>query len=136
MSHNGAADDLTAKCHYDRIVMTAAEKGLVQDFNDTSRGEFRQRFMAYHKQLGLSADDFPLVCPSNDELEELLDLSLAFEKKLLPDFYSRAGEEAKHRAAFWKKVKAKDFCHVNVDRVLDGKSSWQEVLESLRLIEK
>lgn len=115
---------------YDSIVFAAAENGLI-DLNQ-SRQDAATNLQAYYEQeLGLLPEHFPFICPERHELETFLNKSLTLEKNVVPVFFASQHGESEHRASFWHLAnRRKEFCRVDTDRLLNGKTSWQEVLES------
>ena len=73
--------------HYDFIAVEACQKGL---FNGTilERRVVNLAIQNYQEQvLGLSPNDFPLVCPSDGILQDILDKSLDQERRLACSSY-------------------------------------------------
>lgn len=98
---------------YDALVTKAAEKGLI----DTEKHDRHRTTVKleeyYEKYLGRSPKDLEQICPPEDQLNYLLERSIAKEKKLMPHL----SEEA-HRQAFEEAKKKKKFCWVDTDRAL------------------
>jgi hypothetical protein len=102
------------KSNYDLLAVFAREQGL------HPMGEFRlSRPHAWdvvqHYQevvLNRTADDFPLACIPAGALDELRNLSMAVEARLLP------GREQDHAAGFDGAVRRNKFCHVDANRTL------------------
>ena len=85
------------------------------------------------RKAGLLYRHLPIQeCPPRDELEMLLNTSLAFERELMPAWYKTPRGETAHRESFWRIVdEKKEFCSVDVNAVLANKTSWDEVLSYL-----
>lgn len=134
---------------YHNLVVGAAKRGWlpIGDMHDTPRqknGKNRQKMsdlpnvvqslQDLHEQTlkGSVWTDFPLDCPPQDELDALLQISLDYERRTVPQFYKDPvqGKNA-HKAGFAKLLAKKSFCSVRVDEVLQGKSSWNDFLRSL-----
>jgi hypothetical protein len=97
--------------------------------SSTRRGAVKT-LQEYHQGLGRSWIDLPLKCPTAMELEGLLNISLAKEKDLLPDFFRDREDE--HRSSFWRVANEKKaFCSVDLESLFRNKDSWQDVLDSL-----
>lgn len=119
---------------YDSIVFDAATKGLLGDSPGLSRAFLVQSLVEYHQQqLGYTVDDLPLLCPSHTELVRLMNESLALEELLVPEFFASADGETKHHAEFLQLVDRKAFCSVDTAKLLDGRASYEGVLEALKV---
>ena len=91
---------------------------------------------------------FPLLCPTNLQLETFLVKSLQFEQLVMPEFYNTHLGEVEHNKSFWKmaggnnKNGADDeddaqqqsstennpFCWIDIETLFGKASSWEEVL--------
>jgi hypothetical protein len=76
-----------------------------------------EKFRKHMEVKGFVEDDLPKECLTEEELSLLLDVSLAYEKILLPDTYATGGSEAT-REHFAKTVTANKFCSVDIKVVL------------------
>lgn len=124
----------SARGGYSTIIYAAYQKGLI------ARTEERyvvlrkmEKYFDHEFGRDIAYADLPLRdCPSTDELQKLLNFSLAMEQKLVPSYFDSPEGEPEHRNAFWKMVDAKrEFCAVDTEAALEGKTTWQQVLESL-----
>ena len=153
--HNVGSPNMVA---YDHIVVAAANTATGGNHNliDTaSMGRIvaRQHIASHHARLviahhngSLSASTsslsnimlrLPLLCPPRNELEMLLNKSLAFEQKVMPKFYNSPLGKEKHIQKFWEMVdKKKVFCHVDTDKLFQNVSSWEQVLNERLAISK
>lgn len=118
---------------YDTIVVAAAEEPWGHNITQTPRGKVVQNLVAYHQTtLGLSVANLPLICPTQDELEQYLQLGLPLEKQLLPEFFASPLGEARHHSEFWKIANTKkSFCHVNTTALLENCNSWEDVKQRM-----
>lgn len=82
------------------------------------------------KEKGLTEEDFPKECLSEREQTLLLNVSLAYEKILLPESYSRGGKEMM-REDFAKAQGKSKFCSVDTDAVLSS-IEWNFLFEKQR----
>ena len=80
--------------------------------------------------LGLNwTHNFPLMCPRKEELQSLLAKSLLLEELVMPEFFSTKLGREEHVQAFWKLVnKKKAFCWLDVQRLFEGTSSYNDLL--------
>lgn len=123
---------------YNNIVVEAARRGLIDDGTTTinrSRSQMVADLQSYHQQdLGLSFRDLPLLCPTQGQLEDLLTVSLSYEQRLMGAWYQSPNGEGEHRNSFWRVANdTKSFCSVNVDAILHQKTSWEQILQSLKI---
>jgi len=116
------------------IVYDAVKIGLSGiDKAKQTRHETTLNCVEFMNTHNITHADLPLHCPRQDLLERLLKKSLAFEEKILPDFFVSEMGEVEHRRLFWSMVdERKEFCHVNTKELLKGKTSWEEALTSLK----
>jgi len=85
--------------------------------------ELGDRFKERMTAKGLKEEDLPKECISTS----LLNVSLAYEKILLPESYASGGEEATRQ--HFSKTQAKDtFCSVDLDGVLTN-PKWKILFE-------
>eukprot|EP00977_Amphora_coffeiformis_P000046 scaffold11_cov142-Amphora_coffeaeformis.AAC.1 len=107
------------------LAVAAREKGLFPE--DTKRKSVLDEATKYD----IKFQDLPLVCPSRDELEKLLNRSIALEQTILPDFHHSPLGEKTHRDEFWYVTDVKKgFCSLDQTADLIGDSkSWSELLE-------
>jgi hypothetical protein len=72
--------------------------------------------------------ELPLLCPSTEQLEQLLHESLSIEARHLPKLYRKAVHE--HRAAFHKAVAESpaDYCWIDTDSLLLKDTVWKEYI--------
>jgi len=118
--------------NYDILAVAAYEQGLIQKEHP---GNTRKQMAAaaqhrQEKMLNLEGIDFPMICMSESQLEELLQMSLKFERQILPEWAAQHEEE--HRAAFKRYVDKKKFCTIDADQVLKD-DEWRSFFRYLRL---
>ena len=105
--------------YYDALATAAAEKGLI---NLTAWNRSSVREAIYHHQedeLQLAPQDLELNCPSNQQLQALLNMSLELEAKYMPEFAHCPHQREEHREGFENYVAQKVYCWVDTDAVLD-----------------
>jgi len=80
----------------------------------------------------------PLSCPPKNELEVLLNKSLAFEELVLPDFYNTPLGKEEHIRLFWDTWLGEKniFCWVNSDQLFRNATTWDEILNERMLTYK
>lgn len=107
---------------FDNIVYAAAAKGI---FDTTS---WRRHDIVKNLTLSYrSIPDLPLICPSSDDLEDLLQESIRWEQYYAPDH----SDIESLKMSFQELDQAKQFCRVDTDLLLEGVSEWSEVLQKL-----
>ena len=74
--------------------------------------KFKERMAA----KGMKEEDLPKECLTNSEQARLLNVSLAYEKVLLPESYASGGEE-EMRQHFAETLANDKFCSVDIDEV-------------------
>ena len=89
--------------------------------------ELGDRFKERMAAKGLVEDDLPKECLTKSEQTLLLNVSLAYEKILLPDSYASGGEEAT-RKHFAKTLANDNLCSVDLERVLTD-PKWSFLFE-------
>ena len=97
-----------------------------------SIGGYRELGEQFKKQMaakGLFEHGLPKECLTDTELTLLLNVSLAYEKILLPKSYASGGEQAA-REHFAKTLKKGKFCSVDLERVRVS-PKWQFLFENL-----
>ena len=115
--------------HFDMIAMGAYREGLVKA--GLSRTEVRQAVEAHSPGLGFSKlTDFPLLCLTKKQAGAFLNLSLAFESELLPEFHSTSTGAEELKAGFSNSLEMGTFCSVDVKSVLKDER-WQEFFTTL-----
>ena len=98
---------------YDAIVTKAAEMGLV-DTEKNKRHETVVKLAQYYEEyLGRDPKELDQTCPPEDQLNYLLERSIAKEKKLMPHKL-----EADHRQAFEEAKRKKKFCWIDTEKAL------------------
>lgn len=97
---------------FDRLDYHRGEKITMQAFSSVGE-RFKERMTA----KGYSETDLPSECLTQSEQELLLNVSLAYEKILLPESFASGGEEAT-RAHFAKTSAEGKLCSVDLDGVL------------------
>ena len=102
---------------YDSLTVAAYRKKMIK--STLVRHKVVMRVQAFHRDVLNQTDrDFPVLCPSNTELEEFLALSLSKEARLLPTFYNTTDGHDSHVAAFWENVKKNKYCWIDTEKTL------------------
>ena len=119
---------------YSSIALEAYHRGVLP--SGMKRTEAIQSMERHwNKELGLSYRDLPLIeCPPHHELELLLNISLTFERDLLSEWHHALGilSVTDHRENFWHlALEEKVFCSVDIKGIVDNKTSWEDILQSL-----
>jgi hypothetical protein len=110
---------------YDAIVLAAAEKAFI-DINQVTRHNARKELERYHTTiLNKTFLHLPLLCPSKWQLEQLLQKSLRFDH--LVDIPELLEQQQQHIDSFW--AMSMQFCWVDTERLLNGVTSWKQLLE-------
>lgn len=99
--------------YYDALVTKAAEMGWV-DTDVYGRRETTVQLMTYWEEtLGRDPRELDVICPPDDQLEFILERSLAKERKIMPHL-----SEDDHRAGFEEAKWKKKFCWVDAEKAL------------------
>jgi len=89
----------------------STEPITIKTLTDTAE-KFKERMAA----KGMKEEDLPKECVTNSEQARLLNVSLAYEKVLLPESYASGGEE-EMRQHFTETLAKDKFCSVDIDEV-------------------
>ena len=123
---------ITSSCS--NMVYTAAKGGIIGiDTTNQTRHEATLHCVSFMEENNITHAGLPLICPKRDMLENLLNKSLEFEKKMVPEFYKSKGGEVDHRRSFWLMAEErKEFCHVDIAQVLHGRKTWEDALIGIK----
>ena len=111
--------------NYSILAEVAAKHNLISSAKHEKR-KVVLTIQSYHRNtLRLSPNDFPLICLNENELDELLKISLNFEERLLPEFYASTNGKSEHIQKFHDAVNEKQFCTINAEEVLKNET-WKE----------
>uniref|UniRef100_A0A7S1Z3S5 Uncharacterized protein n=1 Tax=Ditylum brightwellii TaxID=49249 RepID=A0A7S1Z3S5_9STRA len=119
---------------YDFIAVEACAIGVLNG-TQISRDIARDGIQRYHEIVqGLKPNDLPLICPSDAEIEQILNASLDHQERICRNVEAKCNEEAKdmirHQSNFWKSIdEKKKFCTVDTNKVLK-ETQWIEFLSS------
>jgi hypothetical protein len=103
------------KYPYDMIVMAAFRQGILSSrVPRTLAFDAVEALQEY--RLGLTQNDYPMICMPETDLNRIFELSLIAEKSILGEF---EGQYEKHWEGFQKYVAKKKFCHIDTDKVLE-----------------
>ena len=133
---------------YHDIVVKAKALGWIANvtfFTDNTAEETTERrrirevvdLERYHTQhLGKDGiHHLPLLCPTREQLQSLLHKALQFERLVFPGL-SPSGT-AEHVRAFWEFAdQKKEFCWLDIDRLFETATSWQDLLENRMVIDE
>ena len=118
---------------YGELAVGAVEMGLIPT-NFQTHKEMKavvDCIRDYQEEtLGLTKYDFQMVCPPEDMLNGLLDLSLEIENSMIPYFYDTSLGEAQLRSDFEKQRTTK-LCDIDVNSTL-AKPEWQDFFQSFK----
>lgn len=133
IAHKGVSLEPMA---YDRIVVAAYQAGLLNAITTTTttnvtRLQARLDLQQYHAgTLNKTIVDLPRLCPPKEQLQVLLDRSLDLERRVMSHGEYATNHRQEHTDAFWKAATVqKKYCWVDVDRLLEDATSWQQVLD-------
>jgi hypothetical protein len=132
--HVGTPDstnqNLSGSHNYDMLSVVAYHSNLIKN-RDLPRPAVAEAARRYQEEvLNLSDKDFPLICMSPQQLSNLLESSLEFERRVLPEWFELPQGEQQHRAQFDKYVSEHRFCSINANEaILDER--WRKFFESL-----
>ena len=117
---NVRTDELVHQLYFDTITTAAAAKGLINT-SVYSRQQVRESLRQYYHAQKF--DSWSMYCPTDQQLELLLDQSLRFERELIwpsvPQelmYYM----EAEHRGAFEARTRDGSFCQLDITASLDA----------------
>lgn len=115
---------------YDTIAMEAYKQGIVSS-SVGNRAFVRDQIQHEHENVRRKSPfDLPLHCPSQRSVKALLDISLQYEKRFFPKFYSSKLGKKAHQRDFWNVVDEKRYCSVDAARTLKQKE-WARFFKKL-----
>lgn len=122
---------LNQKYSFEELVLGAYMKGILKP-KDESTG-FHAQVLRWAKMVqsrlerssDLTFDDLPIECLEDFEMQRLLQVSLAYEKTLLPDFFASVKGEIGLRQDFAHR----SFCSIDVAETLND-PQWQFLFQS------
>jgi len=124
------------KCRKRNIIQD--ERTQNSNMTDMSTINTWQKLAQYHTEtLGMNwKQNLPLLCPPREELEVLLNKSLAFEELILPEFYNTPLGKDEHIRLFWDNwvKQKKTYCWVDTDRLFQDATSWVQILHDRMVI--
>ena len=116
----------------DMIAYDAYQQGIIRDLRGYRKGAdrifFNEVISRRLEKMHMTPYDLPLICPSNEELQPLLDITLQYEQDFLPSFYNSEYGKTKIQSKFWKDVSKQKFCTVNTTAVLQ-QPAWKIFLQ-------
>jgi hypothetical protein len=115
---------------YSDIAYGAMKSGLVTIKDDAGMKAMSKKIEEHQKSLGLTANDFPRTCPSQEFLDRLWKISLDSEMRFFPDQVNGTKSVADLRSDFTKASKTY-LCKVDVAAVLK-QSEWIEFFQKNR----
>eukprot|EP00527_Entomoneis_sp_CCMP2396_P007260 CAMPEP_0198146726 /NCGR_PEP_ID=MMETSP1443-20131203/31129_1 /TAXON_ID=186043 /ORGANISM="Entomoneis sp., Strain CCMP2396" /LENGTH=475 /DNA_ID=CAMNT_0043810787 /DNA_START=104 /DNA_END=1531 /DNA_ORIENTATION=+ len=117
--------------YYDMLAMVAYEEGMINDQEDPrlTRTYVRDAIEKQHEEvLKKKPSDFPLQCPTLEEMQPLLTKSLAYEEQLFPEYH--AANKDIHTQEFMTMVEKKKYCSIDTAATLE-QDQWRAFLEQL-----
>ena len=119
---------------YDFIAVEACTSGLLNG-TQIPRDVARDTIQRYHEiELGLKPNSFPLICPTDTELGEILNTSLDHQRRICSRVEAKCSEKTKdmtdYKRAFWKTIhEKKKFCTIDVKTLLND-TRWFDFLSN------
>lgn len=105
-----------------RLVIVAYNDGLIPHSAERYTWEYVDEFFENKSDLlkicKIDNGQIPLTCPSKNQLSDLLESSLNFEKIIYPNWSSSNGIEESHRNGFAKYISDNKFCAWDVVKIL------------------
>ena len=124
-------DNPSRPLSYMYLAYGAHMRGLINIKTKQQMKSIVYRIKQHQEQtLGLTAYDFKLNCPSTQDLQSTLNLSLKIEKELFPTFFLSPSGESDLRSDFGKQAKT-TLCNVDVDITLMTEE-WNTYFKSLK----
>jgi len=134
---NDASDE--SLLFYDILAMEASDQGIldVSQGSNMDRKEVSKAVRSRYRQL-MEADskknEFPLICMSKVQLEELKEMSLRMEAEVMPKQWASKNRE-NHLRDFETYVNKKYFCSIDAKKALK-QPGWIPYFRSLKLLPK
>jgi hypothetical protein len=127
---------------YDMLTVAAKAAGLLhpglerQNVTNAAR-EFHKKSLSLSSSSSTttsssSSDDFAQICPSQQEMETFLNISLAKERVVMPELHAHPlfGQD-QHREKFWKAVQQKKYCTIDTNATLQ-QVEWRQFFANLQ----
>jgi len=109
----------------DEIVIAAYDESLIDA--SITRSEARDFFLS---TVGGSTQDLPMVCPPEEEIQALLQLSMQAEQKYFPSFYDTPQGKETLMQKFETMLSNRNFCSLDSTAML-ADSRWKNALLEL-----
>ena len=121
---------LKARHQYDTIAKEAYDRGLLGKYDLSRRGTDRKAAVRAIEdyvvnKLGIKFNELPFICPSREELDKILKLSIEDGKKVLEHNF----DEEKHVKMFKTFMDKKYMCAVDVDALIKD-NDWAQFLQN------
>lgn len=114
---------------YDEIAVAAFKARLI-DPRRISRTTARKLIRSHQEKiLNLTAADFALTCPTQHQLNTLLEVSMKIEREYFPEFFESDQGEIELRKKFDDMVARSQFCSIDTDKVLVD-PVWKKLFRS------
>lgn len=114
---------------YDMLATAAVQQGCVD--LTLYRVMVANWTRVHHEQvLAKGLRDFALLCPTQEELNTLLQNSKSYEDMMLTEFHAWPQWRRQLEADFETAVQSKKYCSVDTDTVLKD-AAWQQFVQSL-----
>ena len=114
--------------NYDLLVEAAHNEGLLN--RNLRKGKILKAIRSHQENdLNLKYYDFPLICPSPKMEDWLLQLSLEFERRILPKWFASEEGEQGHRDMFDRALERRKFCTIDESEAIQDQE-WRNFLVS------
>jgi hypothetical protein len=122
---------------YDEIVSFGASEGL---FDPTKVRRWHAMALAqqWHHNDDAGGLPLPMTCPTDQALEEYLNISMMVEQEMVPEFHTTTttvvvDTERAVRSSFWEEVRTSPtkYCHVDTESVRND-PHWTKFFATLR----
>jgi hypothetical protein len=117
---------LKSYAQYDRITKAAQRKGMFSTYNLQELNRYNVTLAIQDRvemHLGMTFTDLPQVCLNEEEINEILALSIQYGRGVFKDDF----DENELRKSFHRYKRKKSFCAVDVDAVISD-DAWAQFL--------
>uniref|UniRef100_A0A7R9ZTF0 Sulfotransferase domain-containing protein n=1 Tax=Craspedostauros australis TaxID=1486917 RepID=A0A7R9ZTF0_9STRA len=120
---------------YNQIIYAGASRYIIGKGvqREKTRIQATDELVQYHQTvLNKTIADLPLACPTDDDLDSLLNASLRMEEEWMPQWYASPQAQEAHRSSFRRLAYDKlEFCSIDTKRLFEGVKIWTGLLEAL-----
>ena len=122
--------NLSGSHNYDMLSIAAFDANLINP-RVLQRAAVAEAARRHQEEvLSLTDKDFPLTCMSSEQLNTLLEMSLQFEQRMMPEWYKTPRGEKEHREQFKSYVLEQRFCSINATEAIKDEN-WRNFFRSL-----